>query len=157
MKADCYWNLHRNEWSVRQRPSNRVVEHGATIPMNDVTFVVQQAGRERVLREKKKNVHAFARGAVSSPIYMLHNSEMYREAQEARYNPYQMDTFQLADGTPIYGAEAVVLTTNEEGKAKVLVFGALILEPSSQEQGEVQQTSDSHRPEEGDEARVSEA
>lgn len=36
-----------------------MVGHRATVYLTDVTFRVYDTGRQRVLREKKKNVHAF--------------------------------------------------------------------------------------------------
>ena len=84
-----YWNIQKKTWSVRQ--SGKVVAHTDTIYMKDCRFLVGKAGRERVRREKKKNVHAGVSG------YLAMNAEFHRQ-QVARdcwvtYNPYKHDTF----------------------------------------------------------------
>ncbi|NCZ81434.1 MAG: hypothetical protein EBY05_03785 [Actinobacteria bacterium] len=56
--------------------------------LKDVKFIVSQSGRERVLREKKKNVHAFVEGIISSESYVLN-----KEAN-VFYNPYCFNSFQ---------------------------------------------------------------
>lgn len=86
IKAEVYWNLHKKCWSVRHK--GRVVCHVGYAVMKDVTWVVQPAGRERVLREKKKNVHAFARGTLVLDEKPKENSWVY-----TTYNPYKKDTF----------------------------------------------------------------
>lgn len=62
MIADVYFNLHRKVWSVRNRSTGRVEHHWRCVAMLDVDFKVSAAGRARVLREGRKNVHAYARG-----------------------------------------------------------------------------------------------
>jgi len=53
-----YKNLHENCWSVRDKESGHVVAHADRVELTDVKLKVGAAGRERVLREKSKNVHA---------------------------------------------------------------------------------------------------
>jgi len=62
--VEVYRNLHKKCWSVRQ--GGKVKVHTSYICLQDVKFVVQPAGREKVLKEKKKNVHAFVRGYLIS-------------------------------------------------------------------------------------------
>ena len=82
-----YFNLHKKVWSVRQ--SGKVVEHTKNIMLKDCRFLVSEAGRKRVLREKKKNVHAGVSGYVvdSIPEY-----KVYSEAK-ITYNPYKHKGF----------------------------------------------------------------
>ena len=47
-----YFNLHKKVWSVRQ--DGRIVEHTKYIMLKDARFLVGQAGRKKVLREKRK-------------------------------------------------------------------------------------------------------
>ena len=61
-KVEVYWNLHKKIWSVRHK--GRVVGHMKTVDLYNVEWVVQPAGRRRVLQEGRKNVHAFARGYI---------------------------------------------------------------------------------------------
>ena len=51
-KVDVYRNLNRDCWSVRQ--GARVVCHTDYITLKDCEFIVQPAGRRRVLIEQKK-------------------------------------------------------------------------------------------------------
>jgi hypothetical protein len=59
-------------------------------------FVVRKAGREKVLREKKKNVHAFVRGTWIKDL-LVEDAPMildHREcSEEVTYNPYKYDSF----------------------------------------------------------------
>ncbi|MBY0403208.1 MAG: hypothetical protein K2X66_04870, partial [Cyanobacteria bacterium] len=64
-RLEIYYNLHRKCLSARGLDRNyrgRVVARPRGILLKKVRFVVQPKGRERVLREGRKNVHAFVRG-----------------------------------------------------------------------------------------------
>jgi len=68
-RVKVYRNLHRGGYSVvaLDGPSKGlVVGHAEHITLGDVEFVVSEAGRQRVIREKKKNVHAYAVGTLLS-------------------------------------------------------------------------------------------
>ena len=53
-----YFNLHKKLWSVKSRKTGRVLYHAEVVLLYDCWFRVGQAGRKRVLKEKRKNVHA---------------------------------------------------------------------------------------------------
>jgi len=57
-----YKNLHQACWSVRDRSSGLVLCHCNYILLLYAEFHVSEKGRQRVLREKQKNVHAGVRG-----------------------------------------------------------------------------------------------
>jgi hypothetical protein len=105
--VEVYRNLHKNCFSIRK--NGRVVDYRAddeTLTLVDVKFAVQPAGHAKVIRERKKNVHAFIRGTVSfrSPV-------AYQEL--ASYNPYKGDTFFTSFGgrqTPIHTARRLTLS-----------------------------------------------
>ena len=59
-KVQAYRNLHKKCWSVRHK--RKVVSHEAHVFLVHAKFHVSQAGRERVVREKRKNVHAWVEG-----------------------------------------------------------------------------------------------
>mgnify|MGYP000909682261 CR=1 FL=1 len=63
---DVYWNLHQHRYSILNRKTSRVEDHQPTIYLAEARFVVREAGREKVLKEKRKNVHAFVRGELCS-------------------------------------------------------------------------------------------
>jgi hypothetical protein len=76
----------------------RVIAHMEVINLKDVSFKVSQAGRQRVLREKRKNVHAGVVGAYAQ------FDEMPYVDRRVRYNPYLNETFVDMEGTPVYNA-----------------------------------------------------
>src|SRR5690606_3428869 len=59
-----YKNLHNGLFSVKQ--NGLVVAHVESIVLKNGFFDVNQAGRNRVIREKKKNVHAYVKGFIVS-------------------------------------------------------------------------------------------
>lgn len=86
-----YRNLHDKDgsrrWSLRQ--NGLIVGHADEIYLRCVDFHVSPAGRNRVRREGRKNVHAYADGLLSfdwsgDPI------------GEITYDPYKDDGFVLA-------------------------------------------------------------
>lgn len=61
MRVFVYFNLHKKCWSIRAMEGNqkgRVIAHAQAVELANCTFKVSEAGRQRVLREKRKNVHA---------------------------------------------------------------------------------------------------
>jgi hypothetical protein len=112
MKVKVYFNLHRHLFSVvaLEGPSKgRVVAHRSVLRLANARFKVSEAGRQRVLREKRKNVHAFVVGELCE---MWVHPEGFR-TREATYNPYVYSTFVLKDSQePIFSADCVWL----EGK-----------------------------------------
>jgi len=74
-----YFNLHKKVWSVRQ--GGKVVEHTKSIMLKDCKYLVGKAGRERVLREGRKNVHAGVSG------YVVDKIPPCRYGNDLTYNP----------------------------------------------------------------------
>jgi hypothetical protein len=102
MKVKVYWNLHKKVFSVvalEGPKKGRVVSHMARLVIALPTFKVSEAGRQRVLREQRKNVHAWVIGEwrpYAAP---------FSPTQEATYNPYKYASFVLKDSErPIYDA-----------------------------------------------------
>jgi len=87
-----YRNLHNGKLSVQVKQDGkwRVHAHVDDLSLDDVKFKVSQTGRERVLKEKAKNVHAFVTGKVS-------DHEGLDEAKQIVYNPYKMSQFSRKD------------------------------------------------------------
>lgn len=105
-----YWNLHKKCWSVRDVKTRKVVKHLTSLALYDCEFKVSEAGRQRVLREKRKHVHA---GVVGNLLYdnippMYHPPGPITENKwQVRYNPYEVNSFQLKDtGSPIQQSDA---------------------------------------------------
>jgi hypothetical protein len=102
-RHEVYFNLHKQCLSVR--PMGGKVSHASGVIFTDVQFVVSKAGRERVLREKRKNVHAYVRGTPEFiyDTYMGRSIEYLKDYCETNglrrvtYNPYKYETFVYAD------------------------------------------------------------
>ena len=95
-RVEVYRNLHNDTFSIRR--NGKVVKHLAnwqSIFLKDVKFAVQPAGREKVRREGKKNVHAFIRGTYLAPSTFPHTTSEFKAkcTEWVTYNPYQDDHF----------------------------------------------------------------
>lgn len=97
MQVFVYWNLHKNCWSIKHK--GKVIHHADQVVMANVQFKVSEAGRQRVIKEKRKNVHAGVNGhlLVFSPLgegrpYSLTNPEA------VSYNPYLGPSFYKKNG-----------------------------------------------------------
>ena len=114
MKVEVYKNLHKDCFSVRQK--GKVIDHviwPEDLHLTKATFVVQPGGRERVRREKVKNVHAFVKG-IDTPIGGLLKKVIYNRCRtRVTYDPYTMETFQTMEGEPVTYAEEVLFRNNE--------------------------------------------
>jgi len=115
MRVEVYFNLHKYIWSVRSCKTGRVILHTDEVHIDNPTFVVRKAGRERVLREGKKNVHAFVRGDMTvfndfDHIKVGFDPD-YVDYTLVSYNPYKHDTFvDVCDVRPVRTAKRAVLT-----------------------------------------------
>jgi len=98
-KVFIYWNLHKDMWSVKDMITKKVIGHSDRVLLTDCKFKVSEAGRQRVLREKRKNVHAGVIGTLTGIVP--------RGAGEiAYYNPYKQDCFTV-NGNRVDTAEIV--------------------------------------------------
>jgi hypothetical protein len=103
MKAEVYFHSTKKVFSIRV--DGRVVDHRLSVCMRDVAFKVSEPGRQRVLREKRKNVHALVVGEIV---------ESCQAGDEVKYNPYRNSTFVTLDGSPIFSADFVRLDVVEK-------------------------------------------
>ena len=104
--VEVYYNLHKKIFSVRH--AGRVWFHTNVLTLRNCKFAVQPAGRAKVLKEKKKNVHAFIRGFFVRGDD--HTNHRMLHAQQAMYNPYKTSTFvNVNSGEPVYEADIVYL------------------------------------------------
>ena len=103
-KVEIYRNLHKKCYSIRQK--GKVIAYlGFTneLILRDVKFAVQPAGRDRVRRERKKNVHAFVRGIVMKTGGLEREGILKRCGRMVRYDPYTMDSFEATQDAPFVG------------------------------------------------------
>lgn len=109
--VEVYKNLRSDCYSVRQGGIVRF--HTKIICLKDVTYKVSESGRQRVLREKRKNVHAFVVGTI------CHSEEVWKEklpfpAAWVSYNPYKNDSFYVVgDGEKVTKSQYADLYNNE--------------------------------------------
>jgi hypothetical protein len=103
LKVKVYFNLHNRLFSIVH--DRRVVAHIPEVKLTDVKFKVSESGRQRVLAQERKNVHAFVEGIFD---HQPHGLEML--GQGVTYNPYKYETFvRTYDKSPILTAKAAVL------------------------------------------------
>jgi len=91
MRVECYYNLHKRTFSVRALSGpdkGHVILHGDSVSLTEAEFIVQPAGRAKVLREGRKNVHAFVRGTLAPELLA-----MPLDAARITYNPFKADYF----------------------------------------------------------------
>jgi len=115
MLVDVYKNLHKNTWSIRDRQTGKVVEHSDVVHLVDAKFVVQPAGRQRVLRTRQKNIHAFVRGTLHCFLPNVQQGHPFvglalANPKQVVYNPYESDKFRFKEiEIPVAYAKSVVL------------------------------------------------
>ena len=80
-----YRNLNNGTMSIQQRIAGRwlVTGHITNCIVENVTFFVSQSGRARVLRDARKNVHAWGQGTLVAQF----DPELYAPIALA-YDPY---------------------------------------------------------------------
>ena len=138
MIVQVYRNLHNRLLSIQDAKTGLVIGHATTVDLKDATFIVREAGRQRVLKEKKKNVHAFVKGTLTDVINFkpfkdrevdievstyifttrilrqmrreseLHGKE-YWGVTEVRYNPYKAPHFVESDGEAVHSMSSCVI------------------------------------------------
>lgn len=111
--VQVYRNLHNGLLSIRQ--GGVVIGHATHVNLNQVSFKVNEKIRQRVLREKKKYVHAFVLGRVVNfdPCPMPSN-----DALQVAYNPYKYNSFVYRNTEkPVgYVNPIAVLSLDQNGK-----------------------------------------
>jgi hypothetical protein len=106
MKVFVYYNLHKKVFSVKALEGDmkgRVVAHRLQVCLTDAQFKVSEAGRQRVLQEQRKNVHAGVVGQWDDRLAV-------NLGVEVTYNPYKYDSFVTKVGEfPVRRAGQVLL------------------------------------------------
>lgn len=78
-----YRNLHKGCWSIKQ--NGLVKAHSDEVNLFDCNFLVNEKNRQKVIKEKRKNVHAFVKGYIwNTPVDLI---------KQASYNPYANNYF----------------------------------------------------------------
>ena len=113
-RVAVYFNLHKKLFSLQHK--QKVVAHispDTCLLLDDVSLTVGQAGRQRVLETKTKNVHARVRGRLSW-VYPDVSDITLDVVDYVTYDPYKYNTFVLASsGEPIASAKTVAVYNNK--------------------------------------------
>jgi len=116
MKVAIYWNLHKKIFSIQSREKEnygKVIDHVVSAVIQSPKFVVRQAGREKVLKENSKNVHAFITGTLR---WVSDDFFEFSEGRRITYNPYKYNSFVIADTKEQVSAGEYVTMTIQDLK-----------------------------------------
>ena len=114
--VEIYRNLNRKNLSYSIRQRGKVIAHANEFSLRNARFIVNKAGRKRVIDTKHKNVHAYIKGFVAPVELPTNSSQIF----SVKYNPYLYETFVKK---PMYGCS---ITPIKEAK-KVYIKDHLVL------------------------------
>jgi len=116
MRVRVYYNLSRSVWSIKAMEGEhkgRVIGYANSALLRNAHTVVSEASRQRVLREQRKNVHAYIDGELavtcgyrerlmtpseSNALYHHQSGMSYFFGYEyVSYNPYRVSHFVWED------------------------------------------------------------
>ena len=135
MKVQVYRNLHNGLISIQDLSTGLVLGHASAVDLQHATFIVREAGRQQVIKEKRKNVHAFVRGKVvdvvnfqpfkgrgegiedDSPYAWGNSTKLQRGSMlvtttKVSYNPYKAPHFVTPEGGEVVGASLCTVQSN---------------------------------------------
>ena len=110
MKTQVYRNLINGLISVRQ--NDLVVCHAEFVTLENPSFTVREKGRQWVIANKEKIVHAFVNGSLVTigdnssfkgrqPQFGNKLWKIVRDGVKVKYNPYRFGYFFVEDGQPV--------------------------------------------------------
>jgi len=105
MKVFVYFNLHKRVFSVKAlegAEKGRVIGHRTSLAIYSPVFKVSEAGRQRVVRERRKNVHAGVVGFLTAPYDW---TKELVEWTPVLYNPYVFSSFVTMLGKPVHKSQ----------------------------------------------------
>jgi hypothetical protein len=115
MRVRVYRNLHKKCYSIvslEKENYGKVVAHKEEVVLMSARFKVSEKGRQRVIREKRKNVHAYVVGHLEEQLQGVETWERWL-VEEVSYNPYKSGNFQSKkDGRAICEASLVILSAS---------------------------------------------
>ena len=125
MKVSVYRNLHNGLISIKSASSGLVLGHAKSVDIAWADFVVNEAGRQRVLRDRQKNVHAYVKGLLLNtigfkpykgrslgPVYGA--IDTIHKVTVVSYNPYKAPHF-VIKGTSDKVTKASLCTVSRDG------------------------------------------
>lgn len=113
MKVFVYYNLHKKTWSIKALEGankNKVMAHARYVELSDVTPKVSKAGRQRVMKEGCKNVHAGLVGNLKLHTDSINVDLNLSNRKQVTYNPYLYESFvYLEDKSPFHHSNDAIL------------------------------------------------
>ena len=101
-RVEIYFNLRLKCFSVRCQ--GKVIGHTPSVILNNASFKVSEAGRQRVLATGQKNIHAVVRGEL-----MALDTDCNPTGEQVTYNPFRYSSFVYKrDEKPIHSAASVL-------------------------------------------------
>jgi hypothetical protein len=131
-EVQVYFNIRRKVFSIRAMNENgdwRVADHTTSILLDNALCVVNEAGRQRVLRTKEKNVHAWIQGTLMlyqnvdgrgmKPLALWKWKELC--LRELTYNPYKHIGFVRRDqqANTVSHVDRMLLEVTDDRKPKL--------------------------------------
>ena len=106
-KVMVYYNLHKHTFSIQK--NGLVVLHVDYVKLKNVEFRVRVGGKEKVRKEKSKNVHAFVIVTLEDFCeYPCENIPQEPDGEVVTYNPYLFDSFVFKKTKePVFFAKSV--------------------------------------------------
>ena len=124
MRVQVYRNLNNGLISIQDLSTGLVLGHASAVDLEEANFIVREAGRQQVIREQRKNVHAFVRGKVidvrnfqpfkgrgegiedDSPYANCNSTKLQRGSMlgtttKVSYNPYKAPHFVTPEGDEV--------------------------------------------------------
>lgn len=96
-------NLHKKQYSLRE--GKKVVGYATRLTLQNCTFEINESTRQRILRTRQKEVHAFV---VGEPVEV---QDMPEGVIQISYNPFRQGQFYRKDsGQPISRASVIYFT-----------------------------------------------
>lgn len=111
-KVKVYRNLAKDCFSIVDYNKKIVNGYARKIWLTNVIFKVSEKGRQRVLAEKRKNVHAYVIGNYLNSIEELNKLECL-SLKQVKYNPYASPFFLIEGVTPIKECKYCLLQDNK--------------------------------------------
>lgn len=108
-KVRVYRNLRNGMWSVVQ--AGIVNCHVSHLWLKNAKMIVSESGRQRVIRERRKNVHAYIEGELVESFPYIDGRCNTRLAPSITYNPYKAATF-ICNKKPIYKSNTLYFSKN---------------------------------------------
>jgi hypothetical protein len=116
MRVRVYYNLNKKCFSIQSKTSTgwRVTDYKNTLTLSNCKFIVSEAGRQRVLKTKRKNVHAYVEGELLD--FNCINWWNRKDFVDVSYNPYKFPWFTTPDNKIVRYSKTVLFlnTTNNK-------------------------------------------